>query len=301
MEQKKYMDIERLKEKYIIGFQKGDHIIVQEKIDGANFSMRYDNDTDSIYSFSRKRILDFNNNLRGAWQWTQKLNKDLIKNVLGSKLVLFGEWVVMHSVRYPEDKYQNAYFYDIWDDENKKYIEQEEVSNIVKKLGLNYVPVFYDGDFQSWEHLKQFIGKTKMGGETGEGIVIKNMTRLNDSNSRIPFYIKIVSDKFSEKKDVKKIDEKKIEKQLMLQTIVESVVTEGRVLKLIHKMVDEGIIPEKWDEHDMKTIAKNIGREVYNDCVKEEPEVVEQIGALFGQLANKSAMRIVKSMLAYQS
>lgn len=33
MEQKKYMDIERLKDKYVDGFQKGDYIVVQEKID----------------------------------------------------------------------------------------------------------------------------------------------------------------------------------------------------------------------------------------------------------------------------
>ena len=50
MEQKKYMDIERLKDKYIDGFQKGDYIVVQEKIDGANFSIRYDEETDSILS-----------------------------------------------------------------------------------------------------------------------------------------------------------------------------------------------------------------------------------------------------------
>lgn len=42
MEQKKFMDIERLKESFIDGFQKGDYIVVQEKIDGANFSIRYD-------------------------------------------------------------------------------------------------------------------------------------------------------------------------------------------------------------------------------------------------------------------
>lgn len=42
MEQKKYIDIECLKDKYIDAFQKGDYIVLQEKIDGANFSIRYD-------------------------------------------------------------------------------------------------------------------------------------------------------------------------------------------------------------------------------------------------------------------
>lgn len=51
-------------------------------------------------------------------------------------------------------------------------------------------------------------------------------------------------------------------------------------------------------EHDMGIIAKNIGKEVYYDCVKEEPETVEQVGELFGKLASGTAMKIVKSMLA---
>ena len=80
------MDIERLKDKYVDGFQKGDYIVVQEKIDGANFSIRYDEETDSIRAFSRKKILDLGNNLRGACEWSQKLDKELVKKVLGTQM-----------------------------------------------------------------------------------------------------------------------------------------------------------------------------------------------------------------------
>lgn len=291
------MDIERLKDKYIDGFQQGDYIVVQEKIDGANFSIRYDEETDSVRAFSRKKTLDLGNNLRGAWEWSQKLDKNLIKDVLGNTLVLFGEWLVSHTIVYPDDRYQNAYFYDVWDTENEKYLAQDKVEEIVKHLGLIYVPVFYKGEFQSWEHLKQFVGRTDLGGENGEGIVVKNMTRLNDPNTRLPFYTKIVADKFAEKKSVKKFDDTKIERRAKLQAIVESVVTEARVTKLVHKMVDEGIITEDWDEHDMSVIARNIGREVYYDCVKEEPETVELVGDTFGKFASGTAMKIVKIML----
>ena len=117
------MDIERLKETYVDGFQKGDYIVVQEKIDGANFSIRYDEETDSIRAFSRKKILDLGNNLRGAWEWSQKLNKELVKEVLGTNLVLFGEWLCSHTIVYPDNRYQNAYFYDVWDTESERYLE----------------------------------------------------------------------------------------------------------------------------------------------------------------------------------
>ena len=297
MKQKKFMDIERLKDKYADGFQNGDYIVVQEKLDGANFSIRYDAEEDAIASFSRKNFLNYQNNLRGAWEWSQKLDKELVKEVLGTNLILFAEWLVKHTIIYPNDRYQNAYFYDVFDTETEQYLEQNKVKEIVNRLGLIYVPVFYEGEFISWEHIKQFVGRTDLGGENGEGVVVKNMTRLNDPNTRLPFYTKIVSDKFAEKKSIKQVDPNKLEKRAKLQVIVDSVVTEARVVKLVHKMVDEGIIPEDWDEHNMATIAKNIGKEVYYDCVKEEPETVEQVGELFSKLANGTAMRIVKSML----
>lgn len=291
------MDIERLKEQYVDGFQKGDYIVVQEKIDGTNFSIRYDNESDCVLAFSRKKTLDFSNNLRGAWEWSQKLDKELIKNVLGFSLILFGEWLVSHTVIYPDDKYKNAYFYDVYDVEEQKYLSQDKVENIIHRLGLIYVPVFYKGEFQSWDHLKQFVGRTDLGGEYGEGIVVKNMTRLNDPNTRLPFYTKIVCDNFAEKKSVKKFDEEKMEKRAKSQALVESIVTEGRVHKLVNKMVDDGIIPENWDEHNMSTIAKNISKDVYYDCVKEEKDIVDQVGETFGKLANGTAMKIVRKML----
>ena len=300
MKQKKYMDIERLKDKYVDGFVSGDHIIVQEKVDGANFSIRYSEEDNTIKAFSRKKVLEFGNNLRGAWEWSQKLDVDLVHKVLGNNLVLFGEWLVAHTIIYPQDRYQNAYFYDVWNTENEQYLPQDRVKEIINSLELIYVPVFYEGKFESWENLSQFVGKTDLGGEKGEGIVIKNMTRLNDSNTRLPFYTKIVTAEFCETKahrDSKPVDMKKVEQRKVLQDTVETVVTEARVKKLVHKMVDEGIIPEDWDEHNMSIIAKSIGKEIYYDCLKEEPETVEQVGESFGKLASGTAMRIVRLML----
>nr|WP_051464596.1 RNA ligase family protein [Clostridium sp. 12(A)] len=291
------MDIERLKEKYADGFQVGDHIVVQEKIDGANFSFRYDEEKDSIKAFSRKRELEFGNNLRGAWEWSQKIDNTLVKNILGNDLVLFGEWLVSHTIVYPDCRYQNAYFYDVWDSENGRYLSQVEVFDIVNKLGLTYVPVFYNGEFISWDHLREFVGRTGLGGSQGEGIVVKNMTRLNDPNTRLPFYTKIVGDYFSEKKSIKKFDDSKLEQRSKNQELVNSVVTEARVRKLLHKMVDEDLIPINWDENNMAAIAKTIGKEVYSDCMKEEPDTVELVGKTFGKLASGTAMKIVKTMI----
>lgn len=300
MEQKKYMDIERLKPAFSDGFEKGNSIVVQEKIDGANFSIRYDETDNIIKAFSRKTELNFKNNLRGAWEWSQKLDVELVKKVLGNNLILFMEWLVPHSVPYPNERYHNAYCYDIYNIDTKEYLPQNIVEEKVNKLGLIYVPVFYKGDFISWEHIKNFVGKTELGGEYGEGVVVKNQTKLNNPNTRMPFYTKLVCEQFCETKahkNGKPMDATKLAEREKILTLVESVVTVARVQKILHKLVDENIIPEDWSAKDMKTIAQNLGREVYYDCQKEEPEIVEEVGESFGKFVSSTSMGIVRDIL----
>ena len=300
MEQRKYMNISRLKTKDLPGFRAGDHIVVQEKIDGANFSFRYDVENDRICSFSRRFELNEENNLSGAWEWSQRLNKEQVVKVLGDKLILFAEWLVPHTVKYPEEKYYNAYCFDVRDAETGLYLPQEQVAEIVQELGLIYVPVFYDGPFTSWEDIEALVGKTELGGEYGEGIVIKNMTRLNDPDENFPFYVKIVGEAFKEKRAIgrwgmKMLDHKN-EKSIALE-LTESVVTTARVRKLILKMVDEQELPINWKELDPRTIMRKLSNAVYYDCAKEEPETVEQVGKDFGKYAAIAAKKELSGLM----
>lgn len=300
MVHKKFMDIERLKPTFSDGFNKGDYIVVQEKIDGANAAIRYDAETDTIVAQSRKNILSFSNTLRGFYEWTQTLNKELIKITLGNNLCLFCEWLVKHTVPYPDDKYNHAYCYDVYDTDKGIYLPQDKVKEIVNTLGLTYVPVFYEGEFTSWDGCLSYVGKTELGGEYGEGIVVKNMTRLNDPNNRLPFYTKIVGELFCESKghkEVKVVDPATLKAKEENQALAETIVTEARVRKLINKFVDEGILPEDWSNKEMPIIAKNLTKAVYEDCVKEENDTVKQVND-FGKVANGIAMRIAKQILS---
>ena len=294
------MDIERLKPTNADGFSIGDYIVIQEKIDGANFSIRYDSTNNTIKAFSRRRELDWNNDLRGAWQWAQSLDVDLVRSVLGDNLILFMEWLVAHTVKYPDNKYKTAYCYDIYDTATEQYLPQSEVEEKVKLLDLNFVPVLYKGEFVSWDEVNTYVGKTNMGGDYGEGVVVKNQTKLNDPNTRLPFYVKIVCEQFCETKahgHKEPVDIVKLEARLKKQELTETIVTKARVIKLLNKMVDDGLISEDWDEHSMPIIAKNLGKEVYYDCKKEEPNIVEDVGELFGKMSASTAMRITREIL----
>ena len=156
----------------------------------------------------------------------------------------------------------------------------------------------------SSEDVNSFVGKTFMGGEYGEGIVVKNQTKLNNPNSKQPFYVKIVCEQFCETKshrESKPVDMAILEDRAKRQALTETIVTRPRVEKLLNKMVDEGLISEIWDEHSMSTIAKNLGKEIYYDCKKEEPDIVSEIGETFGKMSASTAMRIVREILKNKS
>lgn len=299
MNHKKFMDIQRIKENYTEGFRKGDYVVIQEKIDGANAAIRYDSETDSVVAQSRKNILSLSNNLRGFWEWSQTLDKELVKAVLGDNLIAFCEWLVPHSVKYPEERYNHAYFYDVYDTSTETYLPQDKVTEIIDKLGLIYVPCFMAGEFVSWEDCMRYVGETELGGEYGEGIVIKNQTRLNDPNTRSPFYLKIVDEKFTETKGHKHdkvLDPDVLKTMEENKALAKTIVTPARVEKLLNKFVDEGIIPEDWGNTEMPIIAKNLTKAVYDDCVKEEPETVNQTNN-FGKVANNIAMQIARGIM----
>ena len=50
-------------------------------------------------------------------------------------------------------------------------------------------------------------------------------------------------------------------------------------------MVDEQELPINWKELDSRTIMRKLSNAVYYDCVKEEPDTVEQVGKEFGKYA----------------
>jgi hypothetical protein len=189
--------------------------------------------------------------------------------------------------------------YDIYDVENECYLPQTKVKEFAEKFGFTYIHVLYDGEFISWEHCKSFMNEVVYSESIEEGIVIKNQSKLNDPNSRTPFVLKIVNDKFSEvmKHQPKEIDPEKEATKVQASEIVESIVTRSRVEKEIYKMRDEGILPEKIEPSDMKLVAKNLPKRIYDDCIKEENESVIAAGEYFGKMCGSMTMKHARDII----
>ena len=304
---KKFMDIERIKEKYATAFSVGENIVCEEKIDGANASFTYDTETDKVVSFSRNMTLKPSNTLQGFYNFVGLFDKEVIKSVtLNGRYIIFGEWLVKHTIKYPEDCYNNFYMFDVWDTVDECYLPfnlVKEMYDMLVALGINirFVPVFYIGKFTSWDDIQKMVGRTEVGAEPcGEGVVVKTIDRLNDKTDRTPKYLKIVAERFSEvqshKGQRKPVDPEALKRKEEERQFVATIVTDRRIDKCLEKLVDEGILPVDWDEHNMKDIAKNLPSLVYADCKKEEPEDVAKVEN-FGKICGSLTMNRVKELL----
>ena len=205
-----------------------------------------------------------------------------------------------HTITYPDDMMRRFYVFDVWDTVNERYMSWFFTKQVAAELGLLTVPVFYEGKFTSWEDIHKLVGQTKMGAmPCGEGVVVKSQDRLDDKSSRTPSYVKLVAADFSEIHQSKphEVDPEKLAARAVAEEIVSTIVNKRRVQKQLETLVDDNIIPADWDEKNMAVIAKNISRMVYNDCMKEEPEIVKSVED-FGKICAKLTMGIVRGFLS---
>lgn len=264
----------------------GSHkIVIMEKLDGANASFKLEDG--QIKAFSRNNELNETNTLRGFYQWTQTLDP----NLLTEGAIYFGEWLVKHKISYGDNENQ-FYLFDIYDEETERYIGFNLVKIQAEKLGINLVPVFYEGKFQSNAHLLSFVGQSKLG-KYGEGVVVKNYDWTDKHGDQQ--FTKIVSDKFAEVQQVKK--QRLAPDNDLLNEFVESNLTAARVDKILHKLVDENILEEDYDVTDMGVILKNAGSRLYEDIIEEElDELLQHVKKKIG----KQLPTVIKGVLAEQ-
>ena len=287
----------------VSAFAPGDHVQVSEKIDGANSSITYDPGTRHIDCFSSNKQVTEKDGFRGFWEFVSSLTDAATEAFQAHPGYLcFGEWEVPHTMTYNEDAYNRWYLYDILDKESGLYLPQEKVRAFADESGLDYIHAIYDGAFQSWEHVQSLLSTPSSYGTVMEGIVIKNQDRLNSPDA--PFYLKIVNDEFKETKirnHMKKIDgtlEAERKQQADEATeLMSDIVTMARIRKLILKMVDEGLLPNEITPEHMGIIAKNLPRKVFEDCVKEEKEIVDAAGKQAMKACSKITMGLARKLI----
>lgn len=277
-----------------LAFHPGDMISITEKIDGSNASIQYEDGL--LYPFSRRQLLTLSNTLSGFYDFVQCLNAEEFSDT--EPYAVFGEWLCRNKIRYDADKINKWYIYSIFDKESSRWLGRESVIQYAEKHGLSYIHELYYGPFISWEHCRQFLNSPAYG-NVQEGIVVRNFTALNDETCRYPHILKIVNDSFAEvmKKRNREPDPEKEAAKENAKRLMEGIVTKNRVEKGIFRLKEDGILGDSFTPEDMGKVAKNLPKNIYQDCLKEEPEIIKKAGEYAGKMCGSITMQLAREIL----
>lgn len=237
-------------------------VTVQEKIDGANVSI-WLNDVGGISYGSRTRELgkdDFNGFGTYVQDHAEALSIFFKEN---PKVRLYGEWLVKHTITYPDAAYKKMYLYDVYNEEKDLYLDQPTVEGLAKTLGFEYPKIFYAGMMVTPEMLEEVVGKTLVpDAANGEGVVIKRLDFINKYGNLI--YAKKVHEKFKESNAIVFGGNNKFSETYWEMYIVNKYCTVSRVRKIMQKLQ-----PEINERLDLKHVSEVVGR-AYHDLITEE-------------------------------
>lgn len=140
---------------------KGRHIVVEEKIDGANSAISF-SEAGELLLQSRGHYLtggyrERHYNLMKQWA---NIHQDAFFDVLGTRYIMYGEWMyAKHTVYY--DKLPHYFLeFDIFDREEQLFLDTHRRHEMLKDLPVVSVPVLREGSFQTKEELLSLLGKS---------------------------------------------------------------------------------------------------------------------------------------------
>ena len=260
--------------------EKGEQIVIQEKLDGSNTAIY--NDNGKIRYFSRSQELKGEDGLGGFKKWIQQKEDKILEN-LPVGYVLYGEWLEQGKINYnslaKQGKIEPYYVFDLAkkieqkptedEDITRAFASIEEMKEIASKIGLKTVPELKIMNFTNYEELKQeYVDNQKSALERTdcirEGIVIKTL----DGEKRI----KIVGDKFQEVKSIKNLETKSP------FAFLDKYITPMRICKFLTALRIENPKPEDYREifKKLDILAQDILEEEKEQILKDISRIIKK-------------------------
>lgn len=140
----------------------GKHIVIEEKIDGANTAISFNNESELLlqnrghYLYGGHRERHYN--LFKSWA---NLHQDAFFDVLGCRYIMYGEWMyAKHTVFY--DALPDYFMeFDIYDREREIFLSTGERRKLTSLLPMVYsVPVLGEGVYKNKESVLALLGNS---------------------------------------------------------------------------------------------------------------------------------------------
>lgn len=262
MEFLKYMHLERFGTDEVDGINIGEcHIF--PKIDGTNASAWWGGD--ALSCGSRNRLLSLDNDNAGFMAWA--VRQPHIEAFCRGRphLVLYGEWLVPHSLTtYRDEAWEQFYVFDVYDRSRDEFVHYDVYAQLLAEHGIQFIPCALKTRNPTYELLLDATQKNtyllQEGKGAGECVVIKQYGWKNRFGRAV--WAKLITNTFREK-HVEAMGGAVINLRLLEEEIADEFLTEHTVEKCVAKIrLEHGAF-------GARNIPQLLGM-AYHDLVTEE-------------------------------
>lgn len=260
--------------------EKGEKVVIQEKLDGSNTAIY--NNNGKLRLYSRLNELKGEDGLGGFVKYIKEKESEILK-YLPNGYVLYGEWLNQGKINYnslaKQGKIEPYYAFDLVkqiinrptedEDFTRIFASIEEMKKISNKIGLKTVPELGIEKLTSYQKLKaRYVDNQNSALECTncirEGIVIKTL----DGEKRI----KIVGDKFQEVKSIKNTETKSP------YAFLDKYITPMRICKFLTTIGIENPTKENYREifKKLDIIANDILEEEKEQILKDTARIIKK-------------------------
>lgn len=237
-----------------------EEVLVEEKIDGSQFSFGLIGGKLQCRSRNQQIDLDIPAGMFvKAVETVKKLD-------LTPGYIYRGEYLSKpkhNTVAYSRVPKDYIIIYDIDIDGGQNYLSYEEKRKEVERIGLEIVPLLFEGKVESLEDFNRFLETDSiLGGSKIEGMVFKNYNRFNPDGKTL--MAKHVSEKFKEANDK---SWKKTRDKNIIQEMIDSYKTEARWNKAIQHLAEDGKL--EYIPRDIGNLIKELQADFIEECREE--------------------------------
>jgi len=258
-----YPKIHNLGSRYVLDIF-NDEVVMEEKVDGSFFAFCKINGEYFCRSKGKQIIPDN----------PDKLFSETVANTknlnLNENWIYYGEALKSpkhNCLKYNRFPKNNCILFDI-DTGNQNYLPYKEKENEANRIGLEVVPLIFQGKVDNFDQFKENLKKESiLGGVTIEGLVVKNYNKFTSDGKTM--MAKYVSEQFKEKNSVewKKSNPTQLD---ILNKLILMYKTDARILKSIQHLREQDKLTDS-----PKDIG-NLIKEYQNDLKIEEEENIKQ-------------------------
>ena len=135
-------------------------LIIEEKIDGTNVGIHFSEAGELVLQCRGHLITEGMHPQYDPFKQWASVKRRVLENTLGSRFIVFGEWVyARHSIFYR--KLTHYFFeFDIYDKERAEFLDLERRLSLLEGTGVETVPIVHSGSV-SREELKKLIGSSR--------------------------------------------------------------------------------------------------------------------------------------------